>query len=431
MSWLRRWWWPLFVFLYPFIVWPGSPYRVSVVLAHIYVTTAFALVGLFLELTDHPNLHLWDLARIPRALLRHPPMLIATLYGLWALLGVLASPVPIIALTGAVIEHVDGALWSALLVLVFVLVYLRILAEPAQARRLILSFVAGGTLLALAALVEVLWGHGFYYKAAPGDLPVVSFPQRGHLAGYFAFVGGAALGLGSSIPIVLLSLAVGLTFNRAGILGLGGAWLSSVWVQRKLAPLLLLVVGLLAGWGLIRFLDHSAVRRVTSPRSVETRLYFWRAAVGGIERRPIFGWGGGVFEHYWPEFLSPKELRAFLAAQWDAHHLVRTILNPGEDPTFLLSDHGRPELLTIIGFKAHDQFLEVALMHGLVGLALYLWLLFYGLRGLPRGDPAALALLAYHLFLIFWFTIPESEGALWAVWAVAAIGGWRPYATGP
>ncbi len=53
--------------------------------------------------------------------------------------------------------------------------------------------------------------------------------------------------------------------------------------------------------------------------------------------------------------------------------------------------------LRVYSFRAHNQFLEVGLMWGLVGFALCCLLLFLLLPGVPLPSPGALGLLGLYL----------------------------------
>ncbi len=82
--------------------------------------------------------------------------------------------------------------------------------------------------------------------------------------------------------------------------------------------------------------------------------------------------------------------------------------------------------MPIVGWHSHNQFLEIGLMSGLVGLALYVAMLLFGLRGVFQGNPLSLGLLTYFVFLQLWFVIPETRGLLWVVWAAAIASSARP-----
>jgi O-antigen ligase len=409
-----------------------------VVLAKHYFTLFFLLGGLFLELTAHPQVHFAHLRHLPRFLRAHPPLLLVLFLALWMGLATALSPEPQVALTGSVVDYSDGLVWGLLMVGVFVLGYVRSLFDPDLGQRVALGVLGGAGVLALGALAEVALHRGLYYTTGPGNLPMVTFPGRGHLAGYFALGFGVAAGffaqrrnVAFGALLLLMAVALGLTFNRAGILALLGVGLA-VLLWRRQAGVWVVVLGLLGvglGWGTVRLLNPQGERaELASGHTLLTRLYYWKAALGGIAARPLFGWGGGVFEHRWPQYLSREELEAFLQSEfgYPEARLLDLANAPGGDPVFVLrGPDGHRTVLRIRSFRAHNGFLEVALKWGLLGLALYLSLLLLALRGLPDLNPGATGLLALHAFFLFWFAIPEGEGAMWALWGAALGAGSR------
>ncbi|WP_135255584.1 O-antigen ligase family protein [Thermus caldilimi] len=423
--------WPLFAFLYPFAVFPGLPTHPGVVLVKHAFVLAFLLVGAFLEMLAHPQARLRDLLLLSRRLRAQPALALLLALALVMVLAALLSPERAVALTGSLADYTDGLGWGLMMLGVALLVYLRAREEPEAPRRVAQGLVLGGSLLSLLALWEVLTGRPIFYPlASPADLPTVTFPQKGHLSGYFVLAAGAALGLRSPWGLFLGALGVGLAFNRAGLLALGLlAFLALLRAPRYgLVAALSLALGVGAGMAVVRLSAQGpvqgggAVRQVADASTFLNRLFYWKAALGGIAARPFLGWGGGVFEHRWPAHLSPEDLEAFLRAEFgyrDAR-LVEVANAPESDPVFLLRQpNGDLVVLRVYSFRAHNQFLEVALKWGLLGLGLYLALLFLALRGLPQLHPAATGLFALHVFFLFWFAIPEGEGALWALWGAA------------
>jgi len=438
MEAVLAWWWAAFAFLYPFVVWPGHPAHPSVAQAKQYFTLFFVLIAGVLELA------IWRRSpgslRLREALHTHPPVVLWGLLFLWQALATLFSPDPDVALTGSLSDYADGFVWEALLGGVFLLAYRRFLLDPEAARRATWGLVAGSALLAFLALVEVFTGRGIYYTTvSPSDLPVVTFPGSGHLAAHFLLAFGVAVGLLAEeralrpaslktrllLPVLtfLNSLAFALTLKRAGFLALAGV-IAVAFLYRKRLGFLVLSLALLGtslGWTLVGSYRPEANRELGSPATLHTRLYYWEAALKGIGERPLWGWGGGVFEHYWPKFLSKERLEAFLREEmaWEGK-LVEVYTFPGSQPFFLLDRGGGQVTLAMVnGLRAHNQFLEVALKWGIPALVLYLLLLGEAMKGLRFLRPEALGLFALHLFFLFWFSLPVHEGPMWFLMAGA------------
>ncbi|WP_155983259.1 O-antigen ligase family protein [Thermus sp. CCB_US3_UF1] len=429
--------WPTFAFLYPFVVLPWLPSHAGVVLAKHGFVLLFVLLGALLEMLAHPATRLGHLLHLPRKLRTQPVLALLFALALVMVLAALFSPERAVALTGSTHNYADGLVWSLMMLAVALLVYLRTREDPETPRRVAFGLVLGGSLLALLALAEVLMGRPlFYVRATPADLPLVTFPQKGHLSGYFVLTAGVALGLRNPWGLFLGALGIGLAFNRAGLLALAVLALLALWRAPRYGLLagLVLALGVGTGMGAVWLASRGpvegggTVREVASPSTFLTRLYYWKAALGGMAARPLLGWGGGVFEQRWPQFLHKEDLEAFLRTEFgytDAS-LVEVANAPGGDPVFLLrKDDGSFVRLRLYLFRAHNQFLEVGLKWGLLGLGLYLALLLWGLRGLAGLHPAATGLLAVHAFFLFWFALPDGEGALWALWG-AGLGALGP-----
>ncbi len=435
---LLAWWWAAFAFLYPFVVWPGHPAHASVAQAKQYFTLFFVLIGGVLELA------VWRRPpgplRLRKALPAHPPVVFWGLLFLWQALATAFSPDLDVALTGSLYDYADGFAWEALLGGTFLLAYRRFLLDPEAARRATWGLGAGSALLALLASVEVLTGRGVYYASAgPSDLPVVTFPGKGHLATHFVLAFGVVVGLWAEesalrpaslkarvlLPALtfLNSLAFALTLKRAGVLALAAVIAIALLHRKRLGfPVLFLaLLGTGLGWTLVGSHRPEGSRELGDPATLHTRLYYWEVALKGIAERPLWGWGGGVFEHYWPKFLPRERLEAFLREEmaWEGK-LVDVYTFPGSQPFFLFDQGGGKGTLAMVdGFRVHNQFLEVALKWGVPALVFYLLLLVEALKGLRSLRPEALGLFALHLFFLFWFSLPVHEGPMWLLMAGA------------
>ena len=418
METMRRWWWPAFVFVYPLLFWPhqGGPSLDQQNLLRIYFSFLALIGGALLEWFAHPEAHLSHFPRVLRWFRQNPPALVALLYGVWPLVASAFAPYPALSLTGSSEDHSDGAIMQAVMSAIFLLVYLRARLDRGLFRRVLGALVGSALVLSLLAAVEVFTARPLVFDAPRGDLPLVTFPGKGHLAGYLSFSLSAAAGLGLWWAVFLAAFAVGLTYNRSAVLSslLGGFY--GGWRQpRRWLVVLALVSGLGLGWLMVgRVAPGGQEKDMSNPQTLEARFYFWRAAARGIAARPVTGWGGGQFYFFWARMLSDEELKRFFALH------DRELIEYHEGLMFLVKNkEGRKYIERIYGWKAHNQFLDVGLMWGLVGLFLYLALLFYTVPSALRGNPAAVAILAYHVFLLFWFLPEEALGGVWVVWALA------------
>lgn len=429
---LHQWWWPIYAAIYVLLFYPTFPVNPGASLSNalsegylvrIYVTVFFLMVGFILEWAAHPSLRFRDVRYLPRALRQHPAVALALLYGSWSLVTASFALEPIAVLMGSFFGSGDGALFGLALVGLFLLVYLQTLRDPGLPRRLAWAVVVSGVLMALLAIVEVITRQGVLYPIHPGSLPMVSFPQKGHLAGFFVLVVGILLGflrrpIALAIPTLLvICVALGTTFNRSALLALviGGLWLIGRW-QQLLVVLLVVTLGLSMGWFMVGTLNSEGERQLASSTTAQTRYYIWKAAIGGILERPVTGWGAGQFDMVWPRFLSKEELDQYAQREWGVKRVRDVFLTPGASPVLLVEQaDGTTAIKGVSVWKAHNQFLDIALLRGLVGLLCYLGLFWYVFRALGKFPPLAMGLIVYHAFLLLWFAPFHIEGTLWAV----------------
>lgn len=449
-TFLHQWLWPIYAAIYVFLFYPTFLLNPGANLSNVlsegylvraYVTALFLLVGFTLEWSAHPQLQLSDARHLPRALRHHPAIALALFYGLWSVITSFLALEPIAALMGSFYGSGDGALFSLALIGVFVLVYLQALRDPELPRRLAWAVVISGVLMALLAIIEIITQQGVLYPIHPGSLPLVSFPQKGHLAGFFVLVIGILLGFlrqpsRITIPALLaVSVALGATFNRAALLaiGFGWLWLLGKWRQMFLVATVI-ATGLSMGWLMVGTLNSEGERRLINNTTAQTRYYIWKAAMGGILERPLTGWGAGQFDMVWPRFLSEEELDRYVQMEWGVKRVKDVFLNPRASPVLLVEQtDGTVAIKGVSVWKAHNQFLDIALLRGLVGLLCYLGLLWYVFLSVRKFPPLAMGLITYHAFLLLWFAPFHIEGTLWAVLggacAIASLTGRRTNTT--
>ena len=416
---LLLWWWPVFIFLSPLLFTSlGHQYRIEMVISK-YVLGLVALTGGALlewgHRTSAPVSKRISFSQIP--LFDFNSMSILA-FGSWCLMATIMTPEPIIALTGTIYEKSDAALWTLTLTLCSWLIYLRCKHDSFTIVGILYAATISGGLIALLALVEILIGHGIIYQASREILPVVTFPQKGHLSGFFVMCFGvsiAALKLNRRlfyICTLLCCLGVGLCFNRASLLGIALAVLGCLIVnwQRYWLISILVVCFISLGWATVQTFNVQGKRELTSPDTLTSRSYMWKAGLNGIIKRPWAGWGGGYFQRVWTRYVSFEDVKAYMQLEFGSKIVkVDGELLVTRNPNGTLS--ASPFLL----WKSHNQLIEVALLYGIPGLLLYLLILYRLFRAGGLRNPAVIGVFAYHVFFMLWFSIPESDGVLWAL----------------
>lgn len=432
MKFFERWWWPAFIPVYALWVFPipglldgGSPSKIA-------VATLWLAVGLIINWVAYPTLRLSDIIHLPRALLKHPPVLVALLFGIWTLIASSFSDYPGISYSGTLNGLSDGAVWNCALCLVFVCVYIHTARDPDLKRRMALSLVASASLMVVLSGIEIVTGKGLFYNvASAASLPVVGFYGRGHLMGILALAAGAALALWFTgakwalAPVSALAALIGYSFHRAPWLAILPVIPLGWWVTKRFS--ITFVAGLVVASSIALgiFAGTQArtgvARDLGSDNTLSTRGLLWKAAVSGIAQRPLTGWGGGQFQYEFYRFWSVPERKTFFKLEFGTVYLG--VIGEGKiNPIFKITDARGNRTNTLISlWKAHNQLLDVGIMWGLPGLILYILLVLYSLRGVFRLEPLAVGLLVYQFFLVSWYVIQDSEGIFFVLMGASAV----------
>jgi O-antigen ligase len=425
-----EWIWPIYVFVYPlfFVPWSNNSWELSRD-GRVFWSVGICVVACIALWLQFPKTQLLDIKQLPRFLWKHKILIWVLGFMGWLLVATLLTPVPIHSLLGLFGDDARGALHLCIWGLVFVLVYIQGLYIPNLVRRIVQAGILAGVVMGCAATAEILLGKTLFYgSAAVGTLPVATFPQRGHLAGFFVLVLPMMLvikGYSKYLAMGITGLALGLTFTRAAVLAVGAStayWaLHTPW-KKSLQAIGIIGIAVLAGQAWIQFYVPASQRDLGSPQTLEIRVLMAKAALKGIQDRPVFGWGATYFEQVWPQYLSRGDLELYLQKEFGIAKLQRHIQTPGANPTFLVKmPDGESTMRSVSLWRAHNQFLEIALQAGLVGLVLYLAILLGVVPGAVRLQPAAMGVLAYHGFLLFWHLPFHAAGLLWALMACAAL----------
>jgi len=418
---LQLWWWPTFVFLSPLLVTSvGQQDRNDLIVAK-YILGLLALIGgILLEWsyrTPSKNSPLYGLERPP---LFNSRILPVVLFGVWAVLSSFWAPEPIFALLGVSFHLADASIWTLTITLCSWLIYLSCQRNPELVRLICFAAAGAGAVLGGLAALEVILGHALYYPISRVDIPQVNFPQRGHLAGFLALCLGVALASARwkywpmVVCALLCALGVGVSFNRASVAAVAFAVIICVFIQwRKfLLPGMLAFLCIGLGWWMGQTFNVQGTRELATSQTVATRSYMWRAGLVGIGERPLTGWGGNAFVNVWTDKISFNDLKTYLKLEF-GDTLIKRI--PKTNILRVKRADGSPSQGAFIIWKSHNQFIEIALLYGLPGLALYLWILISLLRRKFLSNPAAIGVITYHVFFMLWFAIPESDGVLWAL----------------
>ena len=150
---------------------------------------------------------------------------------------------------------------------------------------------------------------------------------------------------------------------------------------------------------------------MTEPVQYQGRAILYKIALKGVLVKPIFGYGGPQFKSNWMNLLNKTELLEFFQGFYSLKFTkvlqgfdVETIVfkdikiiqdQESGNTLFQTRDKNNKVGFTSVDlWKAHNQFLDIALMWGLVGLALYITLITFSFKNLFKFDFFALAIFA-------------------------------------
>ncbi|HNT35396.1 MAG TPA: O-antigen ligase family protein, partial [bacterium] len=259
-------------------------------------------------------------------------------------------------------------------------------------RRVVMVLLSVGAITGAYAIVQILELDFFDWWRFEWSLPVrrvcASFGNPTFFAGYLIPLIPLALAVRETTrrPLMrhaLLALAfldlvaLGLTFSKAGVLGVMaalGSWFVlrsygrlSARSEQKVVSCFLISVGAVVLFGSVGR-SLAGVDKISESIVVSSggRSQIYRSAAGMLRSNPIFGVGPGMFGHEFPKYRTPE----------------LTLFHPPHK-----------QLLT----HAHCEYFEQAAELGIVGLAAFLWIVFTAIRtalAKRRSCPLAVGVVA-------------------------------------
>lgn len=440
MTFLRRWWWPAFAFIYPLIFVPWERNVVGLnYAAHMTVTGLFLVIGAFLEASQHPSTSIKDIVKLPNFLRVQKQVLATLLLGAWAIFGAFFALEPTFALMGTLPGDGGGALGMMAFSIIFVLIFMGANRDKEMLKRLLGATLISGLVLALIAIVEALRRQGLVYPLDFDLIPKATLPQRGHFAGFLLVSLSLALvywlrgRTWALLAILVIAFAIGITLTRTAIfVALIAAILGLVFrrfSRSAIVSVAVVAASLALGMQVIQLINNTTFaqgskvhKEFADSSTASTRWIYWKTALRGMIARPIFGWGAGGFDYVFPQYMTKLEREKAVQIELGVAKVIDYISTPGAPPVFVVKDKdNKTQLVGVVLWKSHNQFLEIGLRFGIVGLLLYLYLFLSTWRAFIGFKPAALALWIYHLFLLFWFIPFHTEGVVWVLMACATL----------
>ncbi len=430
---VRRYWWAGYIVLYAILFWPlQNPNASGSTQIRLLLSFLAVLGGFFLTWTAYPNLRLSNIKNIVSFTRKNPAPFVALSFGFWAVFSSLFSKIPIVGLLGDLNSNVDSAFGTVLLSLVFFLVYFEVIRDQKIKDVLILVMKYLLIIFIVFAIIEVILRKSFLIPSAfVSDLPVLNFGSNGHLGGFLVLLTGGFFSFinkdfwNTLFLIFFSSFSIGLAFSKTPFISLTALSILFGVIKKIRTGLILIftiIIGIVLGFCFILIINKSASRDFLEPGQYQQRSILYKTALKGIVYQPIFGYGGPQFQYEWTEFVTKNDLVDFFLNSYRVKY-VRTIRdeNTGIKMFQVLNDKNQPSFMSVSTWKAHNQFLDIALMWGLIGLILYLWLISFSLKNLLTLHFFSLSVFAYMIWNLFWYMTVEAEGIFFVILAASCI----------
>jgi putative inorganic carbon (hco3(-)) transporter len=262
----------------------------------------------------------------------------------------------------------DGAYRLALNAVLFLIIFSAV-RKPGQAIGVIAAFVAGATIAAVYGLLFVA-PEGTDDAARlsgtldnPNELATVLVAAIALGIGLAAALRESPLArLGALVAVALCTAGVFLTGSRGGLVALAVALISFLVIGARFRGrvLVLTLAIIAAGVGYYSYIASPEARdRITDIESGTGRTDLWEIGWRMVEAEPVHGVGVGNFPVSSPQFL----------------------LEPGSiaRPDFFISDEPK---------AAHNMYLEIWAELGTVGLALFAFVVGFGLYAAAKATSA-------------------------------------------
>ncbi len=430
---VRRYWWAGYIVLYAILFYPlQNPNASGSAQIRLLLSFFAVLGGFFLTWTAYPDLRLSSIKNIVPFAKKHPAPLVALSFGFWAVFSSLFSKIPIVGLLGGLDSNIDSAFGTVLLSFIFFLVYFEVIRDRKIEDSLILVMRYLLIVFIVLAIIEVILRKSFLIPSAlVSDLPVLNFGSNGHLAGFLILLtGGFFSFLTSSFQntlflLLISSFTIGLAFSKAPYASFAATsffFALNKKVKIALASAIVIAIGAVLGFGFIFLVNQAFKRDLVEPVQYQGRVILYKIALKGILAQPILGYGGPQFQYNWTRFTTKNELVEF----FNDFYLLKYVNTIRDQNTgiemFQVQDKDNNLSFTTPGmWKAHNQFLDISLMWGLIGLILYIVLLCFSLKNLFNFNFFALAIFAYMVWNLFWYMEIEAEGIFFVILAVSCV----------
>jgi hypothetical protein len=437
LEFLKKWWWPAFVFLYPLVFYPDWTQNVTLtkgIEVHNSLLYIFLVGGIALELLLHPEIKFSDLKSLPKWIFNNKIILFLVLYAISISISASISTRPESSWIGFLSGYIGSAAITIGFIMSSILIYLRRTEDSTTDHRIFHSIISSGFVVSIIAILEVILQHGLLKKTYRlADIPAAAFGSTGYLAGFCAVVAtlSAHQYNSSKKPIYLISfifniIALGLTGNRAGLLGLAMCLIVLFFANNtKRQTVILALSGAFIVLGVWFGISKTQIgaQDPTRLQTLSTRAIYVKMGLAGWKDRPVFGWGTNQFP--WWGYTDPKSLEEMIKAEGlsqygDVEKLklisIPSIKDSPETTEFIfkVNDGSRFGILPFrfTTWNSHNFYVDLLYNSGILGFIFFVICLVISTQNIKKS-PFSLAIICFIIYLYFWYLGYELNSTLW------------------
>ncbi len=437
LEFLRKWWWPAFVFLYPLVFYPNWTDNFTLtygVFVRNYLLHFFLAGGLLLEFALHPKSKLSDITYFPKWVWNNKIILLIILLGIFILISSMLSKFPGVAFFGLFVNTYGASLTIFEFLLCMILVFLRRQEDKGANDRILNSLLITGVIISIMAMIEVAIGQALVKKVFRlADIPSAAFGSTGFLAGYcaviatlFAFKYGETKKNIYLLGFALNVIAVGLTGNRAGLLGLAVA-LILLFIQKNTrlqsivlgASATLLVVG---SWFVVAQKQVGA-QDPGRAATTQTRNEYIQVSLAGWLDTPWFGSGSNQI--YWWKYMKKDRIESFFKTEILTRYeglgkllYIPDTNAPPENSDFVFEwrNQGQDRQLSspVYFWTSHNSHIDFLASWGIFSFIILFIMMLWSVTQFKKSA-FSLAASTLYIYLWFWYLGYELNALFWII----------------
>jgi hypothetical protein len=438
LEFLRKWWWPAFVFLYPLVFYPNWEHNYTPSLGvamRNYLLHFFLVGGLIIEFALHSKSSLSDLKYFPRWAWNNKIIFLIILLGILIFMSSAISEYPAVAFGGLFYNSFGSSIIIFEFLICAILVYFRRQEDFKMDQRILTAFLSTGVITSIIAILEVIFKVALMKKVFRlADIPSAAFNSTGYLAGYCAIIavmfaykyskeGKKRDLVGFSLNII----AIGLTGNRSSLLGFFVAsFLMLITSQVRIRAVLvnILAVLLILGSWFVASKEQTGALNPARTETIKTRTEYTGVGLKGWLEKPWFGWGSNQL--YWWKYLDKTQIETTFRTEILAEEYqgigkltyIPSMENPPEITEFIFdwdSAGKNKKLSTKMKFwTSHNYYVDFMVNWGIFASFAMFIIMIISASNL-KNSAFSLSVISMCIYLWFWYLGYELNALFWII----------------